>query len=318
MTLILTPEVQLNKTYEYAKSAVLSVMGFDITFQCESDEIYDVLHEIYAPSIAGGVKAGIVVYLKPSVLPDQDIEYPPRFEVNKETFRAKSGATHFIADRKSMMAEAYICKRMLQHEYTFRHQVLNAISYYLLSAELVTPIHGCAFVLNRKLFICLGKSGAGKSTLAMAAYCRGLPVMAEDLCFLTSTPSFLPLFDCREIHLLPNSVEKFPMLKEHRTSRTHNGKIKYIVHINNNPSESEFDKLTVLYINPRREQQGTELVKYSKALFDDLFKKPEDGFNLSTSDRAKHIDWLASHPAYRADIGNNINHFFESLGDIRE
>src|SRR5690606_12870757 len=150
MTLILTPEIQINKAYEYAKSVVLSVIGFNITFLCESDEICDVLCGIYTPS-AGGVKTGITIHLKSSALPERDLEYPPRFEVNKERFKAESGATHFFADRKGMSAEAHICKRMLQHRYTLRHQILNAISYYLLSAELVTPVHGCAFILNRKL-----------------------------------------------------------------------------------------------------------------------------------------------------------------------
>ena len=263
------------------KSISISVLGYKVTFHCETNSILATLTALYGSlMLSDGIESGIVLNLLAANQSKKKLDFPPKYIIEGNRLRGYSGSSELMVDRDSMSGHAYVCDLMIKNEYAFRHQIINAMTYFLLSSKYLTAIHCSGFIIKSTAFLCLGKSGAGKSTITMGAFHRGLPILTEDICFISCLPDYKLVSDCREIHLLPDSVKFFPELASISPSVTHNGKTKFI------------DK---------------------KKCFLDLYQPEETGFDLQSLSRLKSISWLESQPSFQAKVGSEIDSFYEEL-----
>lgn len=306
-----------------ANSVIRLVLGIPIQFKCESEQICHLVCKVYPTCLFEKLDSGFQVSISHSQKDSIELSRPAIFEVDHHCFSGRSGYNYFTANRLTGQASAVLCQRMLNDEYMLRHQVLNALCFYLLSYRNYMPVHAACFQLNQHLVLCLGKSGLGKSTLAMAAMQRNLPVISEDLCFVSPNPEIGIKADCREFHLYPDSYHRFCKEMEHPPSMTHNGKQKYIIKniMNNNLAtpEATNHSVLVLFLEQQHHQKYTQLEPvFGQTHFNRLHKPQEAGFDLISEARRPAIDWLQNKPCYQGSIGYCFDSFFERVVELGE
>ena len=294
------------------------VLGVGIIFDCGSTQIYERVKGNYPIAPDDCYDSGISISLQHSLNPSHELMRPPEFQICETTLKGKSGTSSFTADRTTMTGKAYLCEVMLNDEYLLRHQILNSMIFYLLSYQLFTPIHCASFQIKDVTFLCIGRSGSGKSTLALAAMLRGNKVLAEDVCFIGGSSQLALHADCREIHILPESLQFFPELSNMTLEPAHNGKLKYRVLMEDAEPLRINERIKVLFIEPDHSQfQSTICECTVSTYYDELYNPIEEGFNLDSQSRENDIDWLRQHPAFIARVGNDLDKFFEVIQQVK-
>ena len=300
-----------------SNSTLLSVLDVNISFICETKTLLEQILAIYPRARNVHIICDISIALFHSTEPVIELMRPPNFQITDTKLEGRSGASSFMADRRMMTGEAYLCAAILKDDYLLRHQILCSMSYYLLSYKHFTPIHCVCFQMAKTTFVCIGKSGSGKSTIAISAMLRGYDVLAEDICFIGGSPVPTLNADCREIHVLFDSLQFFPELSESTLEVTHNGKLKCRVPIPNTEPRHVHEKIKVIFIDPDHSQpQSTSYECTDHSYYSELYSPIEEGFNLTSLSRKKNVDWLRKHPTYRIRTGNNLDNFFKVVGQL--
>lgn len=293
------------------------VLGVGIIFDCGSTQIYERVKGNYPIAPDDCYDSGISISLQHSLNPSHELMRPPEFQICETTLKGKSGTSSFTADRTTMTGKAYLCEVMLNDEYLLRHQILNSMIFYLLSYQLFTPIHCASFQIKDVTFLCIGRSGSGKSTLALAAMLRGHKVLAEDVCFIGGSSQLALHADCREIHVLPESLQFFPELSNMTLEPAHNGKLKYRVPMEDAEPLRINERIKVLFIEPDHAQpQSTICDCTDHDIYDELYFPKEEGFSLTSKARKKNVDWLRKQPAFIIRTGHNLENFFKMIQEI--
>ena len=308
-------------TYRY-------ILGIPVEFVCESDRILQMVYQIYpnaeifSNSREAQIRPEFKITLGHSLRRPQELCRPAKFEVNHHYFTGESGGSHFHANRITNSGNAMLCDRILKNEYLLRHQVLNAIGYYLLTYRFFLPIHAACFEFNKQLILCLGESGVGKSTLAAAAMNMGLPVFAEDICFIGTEPDYRIEADCREFHLYTDSYTRYFDGQQSKSEITHNGKSKHIIQnktlCSNRNAISNLPPL-VLFLHQNHAQRRSKITKLEDlSPFRSLELPQEAGFDLISNVRVPVINWLKTRPCYKGTIGSCFDDFLTTIEDLRE
>ncbi|MFT4927105.1 MAG: hypothetical protein ACI8WB_003211 [Phenylobacterium sp.] len=295
----------------------LQILGYAIEFVSEENSLLDIVGQLYPLADAESVATTISISLQCSPASPTTLANQVQFTLSSNNLQltGKNAASRCFADRQTMTGQIQLCREMLKSPYLMRHQWFNTLSYFLLSYQQITPLHCCAFRLNQHTFVCLGDSGAGKSNLAMAAVESGLPLLAEDLAFISGQQLHS---DCREIHLLGDSVSRFSWLQQLPFGSSHNGKNKFIVPVSPATRIAKCQKLATVFIKPQYHRQQSVINKNNnELLFQALFEPTEAGFDLCCQPRRQHIRWLSQQPSYIAQVGSDSQQFFQQLRELQ-
>ena len=297
--------------------SLINILGYTIKILSSDKNIINAIHQIY-PSDVSQKKAIIVFTLHKINKSLRPLSLPARFNVDALKLQGQSGNSYFIADRQNMQGQAWLCQHMLAQPYLLRHQVINSVIYFLLSYRDLSPLHCCAFRLNNLTLLCLGESGAGKSTLAMQAYQQGAQILAEDIVFLDfDQKKLIVRGDCREIHLLSDANNMFPLLNEQPIRSSHNGKEKYIVPIFSTRTMISSENMAVVFIQAQHNNSLSSLrANTTNEHHQRLILPEEEGFSLLCHARKKHLEALLEKPSYILEAGRNIEQTFQVLGEL--
>jgi len=287
----------------------LQLLGYAVEFVSTEHQLIETVSQCYPMADSNSQLCQIRIKLQSSRA-KQNLN-SIRFRLSNGMLVGKNGASFCFADRSTMSGHLRLCNQIQQNHYLLRHQFINAVCYFLLSYQFVTPLHCCAFTINSHTFVCLGQSGAGKSNLAMAAVKHGYELISEDLAFIGQNRLFA---DCREIHLLADSAKRFCELEQLKISLSHNGKSKYIVPVNTRTNVKPHERLSTIFIKPNFGSDQSKITEHQDpACFDSLFTPTEAGFNLHCKTRQDDIQWLSHQPSYLAQLGRSGRHFFDQL-----
>lgn len=157
----------------------------------------------------------------PNCTPDVFIQYGnvPQYLENK----TKSGLKYQINDREFLLkvdgVASYYIREGKQvivqpHQGACTHDVrlflMGSAIGALLHQRNLLPLHGSSIKFGEGAVIFTGDSGAGKSTIAAAFYNLGYPLLADDLCVVTteinSSPMVYPGF--QQMKLWGDSLKK--------------------------------------------------------------------------------------------------------------
>lgn len=295
-------------------SEVIEILGYSIKFQSSSEKLLSSVVSIYGRASESDVKTNININVELLLDKEKTSFYKDiSFEISEKVLKGFSKYSCFIADRNSMSANAKICKNILEDEYLFRHQILNAMSYFLLSSQYITPLHCVSFSTKDKTFIFFGKSGAGKSSLAYSALQNGYSILSEDLAFICDEDEPVVRGFCKEVHLLEDCSKRFYSLKNSVLEQTHNNKLKYIIEIPN-ISYEQHQELIIFFIQANFSSKESVIKPVDdKKFFESLYYPKEEGFNMQTDSREKHIDWLTHNEAFVLEIGYDMKSLFSKL-----
>jgi hypothetical protein len=307
---------------EFSCSVKLQFLGYSVEFVSNQNVLVEAINAIYPLADANSKPCEIQIVLQPAKTPAVKLDKQAQFTVNDTQISGKNGVSTLFADRKTMTGHVVLCSEILSSPYLMRHQVINTICYYLLSYRYVTPLHCCAFVIDDHTFVCLGNSGDGKSNLAMAAFEQGFAVLAEDLAFVSGEDEITLHSDCREIHLLGDSLKRFATLKELQLTHGHNGKNKFIVPLpqSNQMSIAKSEKLSIVFIKRNYLQQQTIINNNNNmiSLFHSMLNPNEAGFDLHCQPRQRHVNGLSQLPSYEMEVGSDATHFFQLLRGLNK
>lgn len=300
------------------------VLGIPIQFDCESEQITSAIAQIYPVIGINDPQSAIHLTINHSRDNLKPFSIPAQIEVDDLNLVGRSGVNYFSADRKALTGVAFLCPKMLKDEYMLRHQILNALCYYLLTYQYYLPVHAACIKLKHFQVLCLGSSGVGKSTLAMAALRRRLPVISEDLCFIGATQELGIKADCRELHLYHDSYARFNSATNNKLVITHSGKQKHLVPNRFDSSltiesSNSIAKVLVLFLTASHARKETCLNAISSDThFDQLLRPKEEGFNLLSHARRSAVNWLQTQPCFEGSIGYCFDSFFARVNQIQE
>jgi energy-coupling factor transporter ATP-binding protein EcfA2 len=134
-----------------------------------------------------------------------------------------------ISDPQRGEASAWVTADMLREQSRFRFEVLEALTWALLTRCDRQPLHAAALVRDGAGLLLCGPSGAGKSTLAYAAARAGIRTMSEDTVFVQMRPVLRVWSMPGAFRLLPEAAARFDELAGVVPTRLHNGKQKVVV-----------------------------------------------------------------------------------------
>lgn len=162
------------------------------------------------------------------------------------TGRGCIGMTH-PARREAV---ACIASELLHDGAVFRSEVLEALTWGLLTRLDRQPLHAAAVVRNGAALLLHGPSGSGKSTLALVAQRAGLHAVADDIVFFQSRPRLRVWAAPGPLHVLPAVAAALGVDTTRATLRERGGTAKLAVEVR--PArERAFDRSGLCLLGPR-------------------------------------------------------------------
>lgn len=134
-----------------------------------------------------------------------------------------------VSDPQRGEAVAWLTTELVARPESFRYDVLEALTWALLTRCDRQPLHAAAIVSDGAGLLLCGPSGAGKSTIAWAAARAGTTVMSEDIVFVQSQPHVRVWAMPGAFRLLPDAAAGFAELAGSVPVRLHTGKRKVLV-----------------------------------------------------------------------------------------
>ena len=118
-----------------------------------------------------------------------------------------------IVDPLRHDAIAYVTSELVADRAHFQTRVLEAMTFALLAGHDRHPIHAAAVGNVDRALLLAGESGAGKSTLAFLAHTHGMPLLSEDRVWVGLEPSLRIWSVPSAVHLRPEALVHFPVLR---------------------------------------------------------------------------------------------------------
>jgi hypothetical protein len=131
-----------------------------------------------------------------------------------------------IADPARRDAVAYVSPALVSDTAHFRHGLIEALTWTLLTRFDRQPLHAAALMRGRSALLLYGASGAGKSTLVYAAARQGFQVMTDDVVYIQMNGGLRVWGAPGFLHLAPDVMHYFPELTASPPARHPNGKWK--------------------------------------------------------------------------------------------
>lgn len=196
-------------------------------------------------------------------------------------------------------ASAWVAAAMLHERTRFRYDVLEALTWALLTRCDRQPLHAAALVRDGAGLLLCGPSGAGKSTLAYAAARAGIRTMSEDTVFVQMRPVLRVWSMPGAFRLLPEAAARFDELVDVVPARLHTGKQKVVVDAQKVgvATERVVDSCGVCVIGERRASAECRPLSSVQALAAiDLYS--DAGFDAFAATIAPAVERLAEHGAW--------------------
>ena len=201
----------------------------------------------------------------------------------REQLEIRCGESSGIADARMQQARATVRESLLHHSDHFRHNFLETLVLFLVSARDRQPFHAAAVVDGDVALLLAGPPGAGKSTLMYACMKAGMRVLADDHVNLQSRPQLriwgMPAY----VHLRTDARVFFPELPETGSVIT-NGTSKVPVALSDQQT-----KARALYV----ERAGLCLLQRNGGALRIETLEPEDAIRAATSSLEPGFDLFA-------------------------
>ncbi|NJM41995.1 MAG: hypothetical protein HC853_15175, partial [Anaerolineae bacterium] len=139
---------------------------------------------------------------------------------------------------------------------------------------------------------------------------RWFELIAEDVVYIQRQPELRLWGHSTHIHLLPDAPRFFPELSEVPAQLQPNGKTKMAVPIRNRRHSATQG---VLCIVERGASESTLEPMATDDALAALFEGVDEGFDLYPRARTAAACWLSHNPAYRLQLGPDINQTVQRL-----
>jgi hypothetical protein len=146
-------------------------------------------------------------------------------------------------------AVACIASDQLHDAVTFRTEVLEALTWGLLTRLDRQPLHAAALARDGAALLLHGPCGSGKSTLALAAAHAGMHAAADDMVFLQSRPRLRVWSAPGPLHVLPAAASALGVDTSQATVRMRDGTAKVAVDVRP-PNDHAFDRCGLCLLGP--------------------------------------------------------------------
>lgn len=204
-----------------------------------------------------------------------------------------------ISDPQCGEASAWVTAAMLHERTRFRYDVLEALTWALLTRCDRQPLHAAALVRDGAGLLLCGPSGAGKSTLAYAAARAGIRTMSEDTVFVQMQPVLRVWSMPGAFRLLPEAAARFDELADVAPTRLHTGKQKVVVDTRTVgvAAERVVDSCGVCVIGERKASAASRPLSSAQAL-SAIDLQGDAGFDVFAASIGPAVERLAEHGAW--------------------
>jgi hypothetical protein len=246
----------------------LVLLGLPVVFDSNSPEVLEVVDQAFANPArlwphapARPLWVRILVQGSGGGGPDRIVHRPTA----GGRLLLRSAAAGGVSDPGLRAAAASVSPSLLEDRERFRHELLEALTWALLTRFDRQPVHAAGLTANGTALLIAGGSGAGKSTLTYAAARAGMGVLGDDVVFLQSRPRVRAWGHPRAVRLAPEAAARFPELAGASARATANGKQRVIVELERGPSLPT-DRFVLCVLAERRERAELRPITGGEAL----------------------------------------------------
>jgi len=215
-------------------AVVLPVLGIPVHFSTNSADVLAAVDDAFgawtqlaetavAPDLELTVR--ILVHERVEPLAGGHADFVYRLPDDERTIIHAPGSVA-VADPARRDAIAYVTPALVADTAHFRHGLVEALTYTLLTRFDRQPLHAAGLIRDGHALLLTGPSGAGKSTLVYAAARRGIRVLTDDAVYLQTRGGLRAWGAPGFVHLAPDVLGFFPELEETPAARHPNGKWK--------------------------------------------------------------------------------------------
>jgi hypothetical protein len=186
-----------------------------------------------------------------------------------------------VADPARRDAIAYVSPALVSDAAHFRHGLVEALTWTLLTRFDRQPLHAAALLREDRALLLYGASGAGKSTLVYAAARRGMQVMTDDVVYIQMDGGLRVWGAPGLVHLAPDVLHYFPELSQAPPAQHPNGKWKVAVDLraSNSAQPAVAAECGICIVGERRERAA--LVRLTPAeVLSRIDMRSESGFDV--------------------------------------
>lgn len=276
----------------------IPVLGIRTTFRANVTTVLDMVEDAFGPwstlslnAIDRGKAVTVRIIVHDDLDDDGDVAVP-HTPVADDGLLVHAGATAGVSRPRHGDAVAYVSRERLADRSSFRHDVLEALTWALLTRFDRQPFHAAALAVDDAVLLLAGGTGSGKSTLAYAAARAGIEVLTDDIVFLQSTPAIRVWGMPAPVRLLPDAAAHFDELAGIDPVQLHNGKKKVVAPPGDACIPRAYDRCIMCVLGPR--QSVPELRRITSAeLLSALDLHGESGFDVFAESIAPVVQALA-------------------------
>jgi hypothetical protein len=202
-------------------------MGFPVRITTNSEEVIRAAEEVWG--CCEELFGGAPLELRFAIDGDSTAERPPAgiLRGNENLLAIVHSADNFaMADLSRGSSFSWLTPAMVSEHGYFRYHFLEALTYVMLGALYLTPIHAACVALNGSGVLLCGDSGAGKTSLAYTCARRGWTYVADDASHLLRPGAELRILGRpHEIRFRSTAAQLFPELAVYPPVKRANGKL---------------------------------------------------------------------------------------------
>jgi hypothetical protein len=217
----------------------IAVLGIPTTFRSNARPVIDLIDE------ALGQWRGSECYVGPESQDEvtirlivQDVPYEDAGrsaiiyrmpDAHRLLLTARGAVGISDADRRD--AVLYVAPALVHDREHFRYGFMESLTLFIISFLDRLPLHAAAVARDGAALLLAGRAGVGKSTLAYAALRAGMPVMAEDIVWVSLQPHLRVWGLTTTVHLPRDADQFFPELMDAAGTIVASGEEKTVMEV---------------------------------------------------------------------------------------
>lgn len=290
------------------------VLGVPIRFQSNSSTVIEQVHTSFgqwANLSSEWLRDQLPCELTIIVHPANDRDgtlHKMTYRIHSNIYLGASSETLFYADNTRGQALAFVPPETVAHPIHFRYNVVESLALYLASVRERVAVHAGAVVHHGTTVLLMGKSTVGKSTLCYTALRSGeFDLLAEDVVYVQCDPTPQIFGGMGRLHLLPDAPRHFPELAETPPQLQANGKIKIGVTVPPERIRLHAPPGVICLLHRQEEYPTATLTPLRPEDVRAYLEDPdESGYDLFDTQIRRVAEMLSTCPAYRLNIGANL------------
>jgi hypothetical protein len=316
----------LGHTAQLTHSARFPLLGVQVEIRSNSAEVIAIAEETFGPW--RGLAPELIAPVPPVTVRvvvqrvEQALQAAgPRPFVHRAhggCFVASDGVNLLTAQYREGHALAFVAPELVQREAQLRYNVLQLLALLLVTQHDRVPVHAGAVVRDGLAILLAGPSTAGKSTLCYACLRDGFQLLAEDVVYVSHSPSLRLWGVPDDLHLLPDAVRFFPELADVQPAVQANGKFKLAVKTARFGADrtTRHSERAVVCLVERHDDAATLLEPIAREqAVAALSQDREPGFDLyDGAERAAGA--LVARGAYRLTVGHDLSRAAQALRQL--